>query len=212
MSDSYPALLRGSGMTRRRWITIGGVIVIALLLAFPLQDVIRKTVIVPLAYIWWAIGVLYQSFPQVVVWILLVILVAFTLISSLTTNTKRFKREEPKTKPSLGKVENLADGLDKMRHGTYYKWQVAHRLGRLARDFLILRGDRANTKDLSPLTGRDWHPSQPVDDYLDTGLHGSFADFPTSRVPFKQPEPTPLDLDVKEAVVFLEGQIKTNST
>ena len=189
---------------------MGGVIIIALILAFPLQDVIRKAIIVPLAYLWWALGVLYQSFPQIVVWILMVILIAFMLMGSLTTNKKRTPREGPKAKPSLGKVEGLAEGLVKMRRSTYYKWQIANRLGRLARDFLIQRGDRASTKDHSPLTGRDWHPSEPVDAYLDTGLLGSFADFPNPRWSFVRLEPTPLDIEVDDVVEFLESQIRTN--
>jgi hypothetical protein len=195
-------------MTRRRWLALGGATLIALILAFPLQDVIRKTIIVPLASLWWALGVLYQSFPQVVVWILLLVVIAFMLLGSLTGDRKRVPNEEPKVKPDLGQVESLAEGLIKMRRGTYYRWKVANRLGRLARDFLIQRGDRANTRDLGPLTGRDWHPTQPVDAYLETGLHGSFADFPNQPWRFQPPEPTPLDIDVEEVVEFLESQIK----
>ena len=199
-------------MTRRRWFALGGILVIALILAFPLQDVIRKTVIVPLAYLWWALGVLYRSVPQVVVWILLIVLITLMLMGSFASDRRRKPREELKMKPSPGQVEGLAAGLVKMRRGTYYKWQVANRLGRLARDFLIQRGDRANSKDLSPLGGRDWGPSGPVDAYLETGLHGSFADFPNQPWRFRPPEPTPLDIDVKEVVEFLESQIKRSSS
>jgi hypothetical protein len=134
------------------------------------------------------------------------------LLGSLTNNRKRIPSEEPRAKPELGQVETLAEGLVKMRRGTYYKWKVANRLGRLAREFLIQRGDRAKTRDLGPLIGRDWHPSQPVDAYLETGLHGSFADFPNQSWRFRPPEPTPLDIDVEEVVEFLESQIRTNKT
>jgi len=195
-------------MTRRRWIAMGGVVVIALILAFPLQDVIRKTVIVPLAYLWWALGVLYRSFPQAVVWILLIILIAFILLGSLSSNVKSVNRDENKQKSILGKVEGLAEGLVKMQRGNYYKWQIAHRLGRLARDFLIQRGDRTSTKDHSPLTGRDWHPSKAVDAYLEAGLNGSFADYPNPTWLFSSPQTTPLDLDVIEAVKYLESQME----
>jgi hypothetical protein len=199
-------------MTRRRWLALGGTVVIALILAFPLQDVIRKTVIVPLAYLWWALGVLYQSIPQIVTWILLIVLISFIFIGSFASDRKRIPREDVKVKPPTGQVEGLAAGLVKMRRGTYYKWQVANRLGRLARDFLIQRGDRANTRDQSPLLGRDWQPSAPVDAYLDTGLRGSFADFPNQPWRFRPPDPTPLDIDVHEVVEFLESQIQARST
>jgi Ca2+/Na+ antiporter len=203
--------LWGSGVTRRRWITLSGVVIIALILAFPLQDVIRKTVVVPLAYLWWALGVLYQSIPQVVIWILLIVLIALMLMGSFASDRKRNPPDDPKVKPPPGQVQGLTKNLVKMRRSTYYKWKVANQLGRLARDFLILRGDRASTKDLSPLTGRDWQPSEPIDAYLDTGLHGSFADFPNQPWSFRRPEPTPLDIDVEEVVKFLESQINVNS-
>ena len=197
-------------MTRGRWLTLGGVLVIALILAFPLQDVIRKTVIVPLAYLWWVLGVLYHSIPQVVVWILLIVIIALMLTGSFVEGRKRKPPEEPRIKPSSGQVEGLAVNLVKMRKGTYYKWQVANRLGRLARDFLIQRGERAGTRDLSPLSGHAWQPSAPIDAYLDTGLRGSFADYPNRFWRFRPPEPTPLDIDVVEVVEFLEAQINAD--
>ncbi len=191
---------------------LGGVVVITLILAFPLQDVIRKTVVVPLAYLWWVLGVLYHSIPQVVVWILLIVLISLMLMGSFASDRQRKRPEDPKIKPASGQVEGLADNLGKMRRSTYYRWKVANQLGRLARDFLILRGDRAGTKDLSPLTGRDWQPSAPIDAYLDTGLRGSFADFPNQPWRFRSPEPTPLDIDVEEVVNFLKSQIQMRST
>jgi hypothetical protein len=197
-------------MTRRRWLTVGGVLIIALILAFPLQDVIRKTVVVPLAYLWWALGVLYQSIPQVVTWILLIVLISLMLMASFASDQKRRPPEDPKINPAPGQVEGLAEHLIKMRRGTYYKWQVANRLGRLARDFLIQRGDRASTKDIGPLVGRDWQPSESIDAYLETGLHGSFTDFPNQPWRFRPPESTPLDIDVKEVAEFLETQIRTD--
>jgi len=197
-------------MTRRRWLALGGVVVIALILAFPLQDVIRTTVVVPLAYLWWAVGVLYQSIPQVVVWILLIVLISLMLMGSFASDRMRKPPEDPKIKPAPGQVEGLAENLVKMRAGTYYKWQVANRLGRLARDFLIQRGDRFSTKDLSPLSGHDWQPSAKVDAYLETGLYGSFSDFPNQPWRFRPPEPTPFDIDVEEVVEFLESQMSTN--
>ena len=196
-------------MTRRRWLTLGGVLIIALILAFPLQDVIRKTVVVPLAYLWWALGVLYHSIPQVVIWILLIVLVSLMLMGSFASDRMRKPPADPKIKPAPGQVEGLAENLIKMRRGTYYRWQVANRLGRLAREYLIQRGDRASVKDLSPLTGHDWQPPAQIDVYLDTGLHGSFADFPNQPWRFRPPEPTPLDIDVREVVEFLESQIRT---
>jgi hypothetical protein len=198
-------------VTRKQAFAMGGALVVALVLAFALQDVIRSTVIVPLAYLWWALGVLYGMVPQVVLWGLVIVLVIILLLGSLASRTTSAPLAKRKAKAYLGNVEKLAVELEKSRAGIYNKWKVANRLGKLARDLLIQRGDRENTKVTGPLTGRDWQPSEPVRTYLDVGLNGSFADYPNPRWPFNRPQPTPLDLDAGEAVEFLEAQIKPDA-
>jgi hypothetical protein len=54
----------------------------------------------------------------------------------------------------------------------------------------------------------DWEPSRELQTYLETGLHGSFADFPQPKRVLGTPPKTPLDLNVAEAVEFLEGQVE----
>jgi hypothetical protein len=54
----------------------------------------------------------------------------------------------------------------------------------------------------------DWEPRKELQTYLETGLHGSFADYPHNNRAFGQPQKTPLDLDVTEAVEFLESQVE----
>jgi hypothetical protein len=196
---------------RKRNFALGGALVIALVLAFALRDLVRLALVLPLAYLWWALGVVYGAVPQVVLWIGLIVLVVFLLLSSLTPRGMPAPLEKKEVRARNGNIENLAVALEKARKGTYNKWKVANRLGRLARDLLIQRGDREITKVIGPLTGRDWQPSESVRTYLDVGLNGSFADYPNPRWPFGRPQPTPLDLDVSEAVDFLEEQIKPDA-
>ena len=198
-------------MTRRRAFLLGGLFLVALVFAFALQDLVRLALVIPLAYVWWAFELLFGAIPQVVVWSIFVFLIGLLLFTSLTTRTARRRLVQEKSKPRLGNVEMLARSIERSREGIYIKWQVANRLGRLARDFLIQRGDRIDAKIIGPLTGRDWHPSETVRTYLETGLNGSFADYPSARRFFSHPQPTPLDLDVNEAVDFLEGQIKPSN-
>jgi hypothetical protein len=196
-------------MKRIQIIAIVAALVTALVLAFVLQDVIRETVIIPLAYLWWVSGLYYHSFPQIFIWVGLVVIVVFMLLGSLNTEYMRKRSVKSSTRPLQGPIESLAVSIVKARGGIYIKWQIAHRLGKLARDLLIQRGDRANVKVVGPLTGRDWHPSQSVDEYLEVGLNGSFADYPNPSWPFRRPQRTPLDIDVNEATEFLEAQMET---
>jgi hypothetical protein len=156
------------------------------------------------------LGIYYNAFPQVILWICLVVVVLLMLFGSLGSDVEWKGTVEDEAKPLQGPIEALAISLEKAHGGIYIKWQVAHRLGKLARDLLVQRGDRINAKVIGPLIGRDWHPSGPVDEYLNVGLNGSFADYPNPPWPFGRPQPTPLDLDVNEAVEFLEAQMETN--
>ena len=196
-------------MKRIQVVAIVAALVTALVLAFALQDVIRETIIVPLAYLWWVLRLFYNSLPQIMIWVVLIVIIVFMLLGSLNAEYVRKRSEESDTRPLQGAVESLAVSIEKARGGIYVKWQIAHRLGKLARDLLIQRGDRANAKNVGPLTGRDWHPPQPVDEYLNVGLNGSFADYPNPSWPFRRSRPTPLDLDVNEATEFLEAQMET---
>ena len=197
-------------MKRAQLIALLGALFLALVLAFALQDVIRETLIIPLAYLWWVLGLYYNAFPQMILWISMVVIVLLMLFGSLGSDVVRIRHVEEDVKPLKGAVEGLAISLEKADRGIYVKWQIAHRLGKLARDLLIQRGDRVSKKATGPLIGRDWHPSQPVEEYLDVGLNGSFADYPNPPWPIGRPKPTPLDLDVNEAVEFLEAQMETN--
>jgi hypothetical protein len=197
-------------MKRAHILALAGALLLASVLAFALQDVIRKTVIVPLAYLWWTLGLYYQAFPQIVLWACLVLIVLLMFFGSLSPEPARRRHVDEDAKPVHGPVEGLAISLEKAQGGIYIKWQIAHRLAKLARDLLIQRGDRANAKVVGPLVGRDWRPSAPLDKYLDVGLNGSFADYPNPPWPFGRPRPTPLDLKVDEAVEFLELQMESD--
>ena len=197
-------------MKRLRIFVLVVALVVALVSAFALQDVIRKTIVIPLAYLWWVLGLYYRAFPQAILWIGLVAIILLMLFGSLSVDETRKRPVERATKPAHGTVERLAISLEKAHNGIYVKWMIAHRLGKLARDLLIQRGDQTSSKVIGPLTGRDWEPSQPVDTYLEAGLNGSFADYPKPRWPLKRQQSTPLDLDVSEAVEFLELQMENH--
>lgn len=197
-------------MKRIRVIGLGGALLLAFALAFVLQDIIRETLIIPLAYFWWVLGIYYKAFPQMILWVCLVVVILLMLFGSLGNTAVRNDQTEEKSKPVQGPIEGLAISLEKAHRGIYIKWLIAHRLGKLARDLLIQHGDRSDHKTMASLSGRDWNPSEPVGEYLEVGLNGSFADYPNPSWPFGRPQRTPLDLDVKEAVDFLEAQMETN--
>ncbi len=192
----------------RRMFALLGIIGIALLLAFPLRGAVYEMVIVPVAYVLWILGLAYHAVHQSLWWIVLVAIVLAVIVRSLLPTPKPTGKWAIKTKPAIGQVEALAAWMKKSERGRYFKWLVANRLGKLGYQLLSQRETGKTRSVFDPLTGSDWNPGEGLQSYLETGLHGSFADFPHVNKPFSQPLKTPLDHDVNDAVEFLESQVE----
>lgn len=198
-----------TAQTRRLLILIG-VLVIAGLLAFLLRGAIYRVIVVPSAFIAWNLNLWYRSLPQDTWWWIIVFLVLLILSYSLAPQVRLPARAEAQPDPPQGPVESLAHALQKAQRGIYFKWLVANRLGRLAYQILVQREHGRPRSLLDSLVGPDWQPSHEMQTYLETGLHGSFADFPQVKRP-GVPQKTPLDFEVGEAVEFLEAQMENGS-
>ena len=190
----------------QRLLILIGLLVLAGLLAFPLRETIYETVVIPAAFIVWNLELLYRSLSQGTWWWVIVFLVLFMLVFSLMPQPRFRRRQEQMAKPLQGQVENMAIWLLKSEKGIYFKWLVANRLGKLAYQILLHRESGRPRTVFAPLLGVDWEPRKELQQYLETGLHGSFADFPSTGR-FSAHQPTPLDLPVAEAVDFLEAQV-----
>lgn len=192
---------------KRRWAALAGIVLIAALLAFPLRETIHETIVVPTAYVLWMLSLLYRSFSQGIWWVILVVLVLFLIGRSLIPSFQPPGKVVTRPKEARGQVEDLARWLGRASEGTYFKWLVANRLGKLAYQILLQRGNGKPRSVFQPLTGTDWQPSPDVQTYLQSGLQRSFADFPNPRKLLAPRAKTSLDLDVAEAIDFLESQI-----
>lgn len=196
-------------MIRQRWFAVVGVIVIAALLAFPLRGVVNQIVLVPIAYLLWLLKLLYLSMNQAVWWVAAVLVVLVIIGQSLLPEFVPVKKLIPFARHERGNVETLALTLQKSKKGTYFKWLIANRLGRLAYRILLQREHGKPRSVFAPLEGEGWEASSEVQGYLEKGLHGSFADFPNNRWgSFAPPEKTPLDHDAAEVMDFLESKVE----
>jgi hypothetical protein len=193
-------------MNRRRALLIFAVLAAASI-AFILRDAIHEIIIVPLAYIWWVIGLYYRFIPQTLVWILLIFLVLFTAARALLISIPVRSRVIQKKDLVEGPIGQLSTLMQKQRRGMYYRWVLANRLGKLGRELLDQREGHVSAKRFTRLAGRDWKPPAGVAAYLECGLNGSFADYPQSR--WSQPRPTPLDEDPRHVIEYLETEMET---
>jgi hypothetical protein len=165
-------------------------------LAFGVRDIIYDLIVVPLSYLIWQIGGLLRSVAQLVQWGILVIVLSLVLVWQLIPELKRPTRRGSKVLLTAGQIETMALGLLKARSSNYFKWQLAHRLGRVSRR-------------LDEHTGRSHDagtPSPSVMEYLAAGLNLSFVDFPARRHLFHHPVATALDTDPVEVIGYLEAQ------
>jgi hypothetical protein len=132
------------------------------------------------------------------------------IVFSLVPRSAPRGRPPEKRKLPQGQVESFASNLLRAEQGVYFKWVVANRLGKLAYNILRHRENGKPRSVFAPLRGDDWEPSSDLQNYLETGLHGSFADYPNVRRFSGPPRKTPLDLDLSEAVDFLESQVESD--
>jgi len=199
-------------MTRRlrRWLILIGILILAGILAFPLRNMIYDAVVIPAAFIVWNLNLLYRSFSQGIWWWIIIFIVLFMLVFSLIPPPRFRRSAKAKPRPQVGQVEGLAVSLRKADQGIYFKWLVANRLGKLAYQILLQRESGRPRSVFAPLLGVDWEPTPELQKYLETGLHGSFADFPNVRRSFGTPPQTPLDLDIHQAIEFLESQVENS--
>jgi hypothetical protein len=194
-------------MMRQRWLPMAGVVMIAALLAFPLRGIVNQLILVPIAYLLWLLKLLYLSMNQAIWWFAAVFVVLLILGQSLLPELKPVKKFIPFAKHERGNVETLALTLQKSKKGIYFKWLIANRLGRLAYEILLQREHGKPRSVFAPLTSEGWEATPEIQEYLEKGLHGSFAEFPNHRWgSFVAPVKTPLDQDVVEVVDFLEAK------
>jgi hypothetical protein len=193
-------------MKKTQWLVVIGAILSAALLAFPLRVAVYRVVVVPVAYLIWSLYLFYRGVPQFVWWVLVFVVVVLMAANSLLPKNYSSRRKPVKLKAPQGPVETLTAWMKKAHSGIYFKWLIANRLGRLAHQMLTQRETHHVRSAFAPLAGPDWVLPRPVQDYLEAGLHGSFADFPQASVPWAKSTPTPLDYDLAEIVKALESQ------
>ena len=174
------------------WLTIGATILL-LAAAYFLRDAIYQTVIIPLAYLFWLAKFYYSTVPQIILWGLLLVILVMIILSNLIPEFSSQPKKEPKHRLENGQVETLARWIIKSEKGTYFKWQIANRLGWIG----------LGLRETSERRGSFQSMNEAVEKYLEAGLTTSFVDYPN-----RKSVPTPLDVNPKEVIDYLEKQME----
>jgi hypothetical protein len=195
-------------MKMYRYLAMAGIVVIAMLLAFPLRDAVYETVIIPLAYVFWILGLVYHSVHQLLWWFVAMGFVLVIFARSLLSQIKFGGQTFLKPKPIMGQVESLSLSMKKAEKGIYFKWLIANRLGKLASRILSHHQTEKQRLFFDPLAGPGWEPNPRVQAYLEAGLHGSFTHYSGQSTYFQRRTDNPMDYDVGEVVEYLEKQVE----
>ncbi len=185
-------------MNRQRWLVGLGLLLVTAVLAFVLRDVVYAAVVVPLAYVFYVLKIYYSMVPQVLLWIILLTVLIVSGLSLFAPDFSFGRKEEARRRSFAGQVETLATWITKSQRGNYFKWQIANRLGKIELELEQNFG----------WSGQSVLKNEAVETYFDAGLNHSFVDYqPQNRF---QTEITPLDLDPKEAIDYLEKLVENN--
>jgi hypothetical protein len=176
-------------MNWRRWLAVAGILVGAVLLAFPLRGAVNQLIVIPLAYLLYALQLLYLSLPQWIWWIAIVFVVLIMLGNSVLIETRIPKRLIEPPRFERGRVESLASALKKSQRGTYFKWLVANVLGRLAYQILVQRDHgrprslrTARRRGVGPLARGAWLPREGIARLVYRITGSLLAAVPPSRI------------------------------
>jgi hypothetical protein len=177
----------------RPWLLIA-LALIAGLLAYMARDLVQNVIVLPLAYLLWQLQGLMAGVAQLVQWVVLLALIALVLAWQLVPRLAPRNDRAPAAPIREGQVNATAVCLFRARKSNYFRWQLAHRLGRAA-------GQLGGLPAQSLPAG---HAPDRMARYLDAGLNHSFVDYAAPRLSIRRHVDGPLELDPQEVVRFLE--------
>ena len=195
-------------MKKRPWLIIP-LLLAAAILAYLVQSLVEFLIITPLADLWWVLGVLYRTIPQIACWILVLVVVAMIAVGSLSglfngDRTKRSARRQDR-----GPVEDLAWFIAQRKRSRYFRWFIARRMGQLATAMLARQDESLNGTRPNILAGKDWQPPEKIQQYLETGLRRYEA--PDRNLESILSKNQTLEVDPQEVVAYLETQMEKRS-
>ncbi len=201
---------------------IGG-LVLVVLLGLLLQPAVRGAIALPIAYVWWLIGLVFRSVPGILWWAWLLIMVFIIASKSL--------KGRPDAPPAVLREPVIREGpattwfhrINLGRHSEYFRWRLAHEFGRLALGLQAYREGSSVTR-LGQHRAAGLSGPPEITAYLSAGLGtapeeplrgpASLVDAPSwLREKWrlrKQPAArrSPLALPPEEIIAFLERELE----
>ena len=122
-------------MKRITWLLLL-VLLLSVPLVFLLQDSVGEGVAVELLRLFWAIRLLYESLPQLPIWIAFLVFALIAAAGSLLLNGTPSREMAHPRPESRGRVQVLTRWIRRASEGEYFRWRLAQHLGAITRQVL----------------------------------------------------------------------------
>ncbi|MBN1810417.1 MAG: hypothetical protein JXA14_01120 [Anaerolineae bacterium] len=201
-------------MKTRPWLWLSTlVLLLTVLLTFLLQDIARDWVAIPLVRTLRLGNLFLGAVPQIVFWVLLLVIGLLVAARSLMEYKRRPRSVERVPVVYPGRVRTLLRWVQREPESAYFRQRLAHRLTRLATELQAYRQKRAPGRFDRRLDGLDAPPE--IRAYLQAGMTlsplGNLG--PISRFTrWLRPRRTASSLgcDLERVVQFLEDQLEVH--
>ncbi|MGD2205811.1 MAG: hypothetical protein PVH17_03435 [Anaerolineae bacterium] len=198
---------------RRRLALFGLVLLLTIPLVILLQDFARDVLLIEIMRWVWAVRILFESLPQTPFWIAVLAAIVFIAVGSLTKKQKDERESLQAEADHQGRVRVLARWIQRAEEGEYFRWTLAHYLGKLTWDVMAHRERttpqelkqrlKATQLDLPPVVEAYLQPAQTARFSPPSGLLARMW----KRLPFKPSDSLPAPA-LTEIAQFLERQLE----
>lgn len=206
---------RAALIKRFWWAPLVG-IPLAVLLMLGLRNFVRETLVPPLSYTIWLIGILAQTIPQLWLWTGLIVIALILAMRSLD----RERRPSPpvvgkSAYPAQGRIDVWAERIDMLLKGKYSRHRFGYFIGKLILDVLS-HEERLHFRDIERRLEQGEMDTPPaVRDYLFSrlrpGLNEAKPNLLTRLKRFlrlEKPLTAQLSAELETIVKFLENQME----
>ena len=166
-------------MSPRNAIFFGVAAILAAILAVLFQDFIMEYVVVPIAQLFIVIRYYVSSIPQFLVWILLMVIVAVSILRSFQGLREMLKPGSRSVmRKKMGPVESWVDWVYRARGGKYFQGKLQNRVTELGVGILAFRKQLSEDEVVAQIESGAVELPEDTTSFLQTGLEknpwGSF--------------------------------------
>jgi hypothetical protein len=204
-------------MSRRLSLLMTIILALTVPLALLFRDFVRDVFLVELLRMFWGARLLYESLPQLPLWVLLLVLLVVIAVRSLIRRPGVARQQvEPEAEPQ-GQVRVLARWIERASRGEYFRWSLAQHLGGLAWEIMAQREHTTPAQLKERISAGNLDLPPVVEDYLQPDRlprHSAVTGFVSAirgRLGMAGSLPAP-DPDLETVVEFLEDQMQIASS